>query len=109
MIDIAVSIGNFEINLSGLIVGGASFLIIIFGRWACIAGEYYLTKRIWIAFLIVGIVSLLSSLFIGQVILASVLSIFGLTLLWGIHEVIEQEERVRKGWFPLNPKRNNKV
>ena len=41
-------------------------------------------------------------------VIASVLSIFGLTMLWGIHEVIEQEERVQKGWFPENPKKVKK-
>lgn len=106
MTDVIVEIGQLELNLSGLIVGAASFLIIIFGRWACIAGEYYFTKKLWIAFLILGIASLVSALLIEHVIIASILSIFGLTLLWGIHEIIEQEERVEKGWFPLNPKRN---
>ena len=26
-------------------------------------------------------------------------------MLWGIKEMKEQQERVRKGWFPRNPKR----
>ena len=25
---------------------------------------------------------------------------------WGIHEIIAQEKRVLKGWFPENPKRS---
>lgn len=105
MTDILVETGGVEMNLSGLIVGAASFLIIIFGRYACIAGEYYFSKRLWLAFLVAGIASLLAALWIGNLILGSVVSIFGLTLLWGIHEIIEQEERVKKGWFPANPKR----
>jgi hypothetical protein len=103
MNDVLINIQNIELNLSGLIVGGASFLIIIFGRWACIAGEYYFSKKIWISFLLVGIMALLLSLLLKSIVIASVLSIFGLTMLWGIHEVIEQEERVKKGWFPENP------
>ena len=106
MIDVLVEIGKTELNLSGLIVGAASFLIIVFGRWACIAGEYYFTKKLWYVFLLVGMASLATALFLDAVIPASVLSIFGLTMLWGIHEIIEQEERVEKGWFPANPKRN---
>jgi len=105
MTDVWMTIGHNSINLSGLIVGGATFLIIIFGRWACIAGEYYFTKKLWIAFLISGIASLIASLLIETMIPASLLSIFGLTMLWGIHEIIEQEERVAKGWFPVNPKK----
>jgi hypothetical protein len=31
--------------------------------------------------------------------------VFGFSSLWSIHEIIEQEERVKKGWFPANPKR----
>jgi hypothetical protein len=105
MVDVLVQIGGTEINLSGLIVGAASFLIIIFGRWACIAGEYHFTKNLWYLFLVLGISSLIAALFIKMTIPASILSIFGLTLLWGIQEIIEQEERVEKGWFPKNPKR----
>lgn len=105
MNEIVLNLGDVSLNASGLIVGAASFLIIIFGRWACIAGEYYFTKKLWIAFLIVGIASLAAALYISNLLAASVLSIFGLTLLWGIHEIIEQEERVAKGWFPENPKR----
>lgn len=105
MTDVLIDIGDRSVNLSGLFVGAATFLIIVFGRWACIAGEYYFTKRLWIAFLVIGIASLAANLIIDAVIPASVLSIFGLTMLWGIHEIIEQEERVAKGWFPENPKR----
>ncbi len=108
MTDILLKIAGVEMNLSGLIVGAASFLIIIFGRYACISGEYHFSKKLWIAFLVVGIASLLAALLINNLILGSVISIFGLTLLWGIHEIIEQEERVEKGWFPANPKRKYK-
>jgi hypothetical protein len=105
MTDFLINISDLSLNLSGLIVGAATFLIIIFGRWACIAGEYYFSKKIWIAFLLFGILGLIAGLFVKNVLIASILCIFGLTLLWGIHEVIEQEERVQKGWFPENPKR----
>ena len=105
MTDVLVNIGGLDLNLAGLIVGGATFLIIIFGRYACIAGEYHFTKRLWIAFLISGSGALIAALFIDNLITASIVSIFGLTMLWGIHEIIEQEERVNKGWFPSNPKR----
>lgn len=109
MTDILINIGAHEINLAGLVVGASSFFIIMFGRWACIAGEFYFTKKIWIAFLFTGIISLFVSFIFEHVIFSSILSIFGLTLLWGIHEVIEQEERVRKAWFPHNTKREKKV
>jgi len=33
------------------------------------------------------------------------LGVLGCTFLWSIQELYEQEERVRKGWFPENPNR----
>jgi hypothetical protein len=38
--------------------------------------------------------------------LSAFFAIMGFTYLWGIGEIIEQEERVRKGWFPKNPQRD---
>lgn len=108
MNDIIVNIAAHELNISGLLVGASSFLIIILGRWACIAGEYYFSRKIWISFLLIGILALIAGLLIKDVLIASILSIFALTMFWGIHEVIEQEERVKKGWFPENPKRIKK-
>jgi len=94
-----------SLNFSGLIIGIATIVIIWFGRYACIKGEYYFTKKLWFIFLLVGILSVVSSLFIYNTIISAVVSIFGFTFLWGIHEIIEQEERVQKGWFPKNEKR----
>ena len=34
------------------------------------------------------------------------LGVLGVTCLWSIKELHEQEERVHKGWFPSNPKRH---
>ena len=39
--------------------------------------------------------------FEGIIVGAAVFSCF-----WGIHEIIGQEKRVLKGWFPENPKRH---
>jgi hypothetical protein len=94
------------LNFDGLVVGAALILIMWIGRTACIKGEYYFTRKLWILFLIIGIFSVGMALFVKDVILSSVLSIFGFTFLWGIHEIIEQEERVRKGWFPRRKKLN---
>jgi hypothetical protein len=96
---------NTEINISGLLVGVYSFVNIIVARKICIIGEYYFSKKIWIAFLIFGLICILFSLFCDSIIVSTILGITGFTYLWGIHEVIEQEERVNKGWYPKNPKR----
>ena len=33
---------------------------------------------------------------------------FRITCIWSIKELFEQEERVKKGWFPENPKKKQK-
>lgn len=37
--------------------------------------------------------------------LSAMLAILGFSLLWIIRELFEQQERVRKGWFPRIPNR----
>jgi len=93
------------INLIGIIVGLASFLIIMFARYSCIVGEYYFTKKLWIAFLVIGIMGIIISFLLINIILSTVVAIVAFNYLWGINEIIEQENRVKKGWFPKNPKR----
>lgn len=51
------------------------------------------------------LVTLAASLFVKNDLLSGTRGIGSFTFLWGIHEVIEQEERVKKGWFPQNSKR----
>jgi len=92
-------------NLTGIIVGAGAFVCIAAGRYLTIKAEYYFTKRFWIGFLIIGIGCILLSLSLSSFILSSILAILGFTFLWGIGEILEQEKRVEKGWFPKNPKR----
>ena len=92
-------------NFDGVIIGGASFLIIGCFHPIVIKGEYYFSKKIWPIFLILGIVSLAASVFISFFILRGIIAVFGISCLWSILEIFEQEERVKKGWFPKNPKR----
>ncbi|MGM0496839.1 MAG: DUF4491 family protein [Bacteroidota bacterium] len=98
-------IGN--LNLTGLIIGIAAFLIIAIARYTTIKAEYYFSKIFWIVFLIIGVFALGASLLAESFILSSILSILGFNYLWGIGEIIEQEKRVEKGWFPKNPKRKH--
>ena len=84
-------------NYSGLILGVATFLLIGVFHVIVVKGEYYFSKKIWPLFLATGIASLFISLFISSPVISS--------CLWSIRELFEQEERVKKGWFPKNPKR----
>lgn len=89
-----------NLNYTGIVIGVATFVIIAFSRYVCIKAEYYFTKKFWIAFLIMGILSLTGSVFTANLIISAILGINGFSFLWGIGEIIEQEERVKKGWYP---------
>ncbi|MFO7939980.1 MAG: DUF4491 family protein [Bacteroidales bacterium] len=94
-----------NLNFSGLVVGFATFIIISKARYLTIVAEYYFTKKFWIGFLILGLGLVILAAFTEHAELSAILAITGFTYLWGIGEIIEQEERVEKGWFPKNPKR----
>lgn len=92
-------------NYSGLILGVATFLLIGVFHVIVVKGEYYFSKIIWPLFLATGIASLFISLFISSPVISSLIAVFGISCLWSIRELFEQEDRVKKGWFPKNPKR----
>ncbi|WP_454052752.1 DUF4491 family protein [Clostridium sp. Marseille-Q7071] len=92
-------------NFQGIIIGIFSFLIIGIFHPIVIKGEYYFSKKIWPMFLLLGIIFIIVSLNIKGQLLSALLGVTGFSCLWSIHELIEQEQRVKKGWFPKNPKR----
>jgi len=93
------------LNFQGIIIGIFSFLIIGIFHPIVIKGEYYFSKKIWPMFLLLGIIFIIVSLNIKGQLLSALLGVTGFSCLWSIHELIEQEQRVKKGWFPKNPKR----
>ena len=90
---------------SGLLVGVVAFLLIGVFHVVVIKGEYHFGKRIWPLFAVIGVVSVIASLFIENITVGVLVAVFGITCIWTIKELFEQEERVKKGWFPENPKR----
>ena len=93
---------------TGLVIGAVSFLIIGIFHPIVIKCEYYFSARVWPVFLIGGLMACLLSMFARQTVLSAILGVLGFTMLWSIGELKHQEERVRKGWFPVNPKRTNR-
>ena len=92
--------------MQGILIGLSAFIIIGVFHPIVVKGEYYFSKKIWPLFLIIGIILLIFSYITkNNILLSSILGITGFSCLWSIHEIIEQEERVKKGWFPENPKR----
>jgi hypothetical protein len=47
-------------------------------------------------------------LFVDNTYISIFLGIFAFSSFWSIGEVFKQRERVRKGWFPKNPRRKDK-
>lgn len=92
-------------NISGLIIGLSTFLIIGIFHPLVIKGEYYFGEKIKWFFLGAGILFLMAALIVSSTIVSSLLGVTAFSCFWSIHEVKQQVERVRKGWFPANPKR----
>ena len=97
--------GNTAMNYQGILIGGAAFIIIGIFHPVVVKAEYHLGTRIWPLFLVVGAVALVLSAFLENTLWSAILGVFGFSSLWSIREILEQAERVRKGWFPENPER----
>lgn len=95
------------LNFLGIIIAVVTFLVIGLFHPIVIKSEYYFGVKCWWAFALAGVVFLALSLFIENIIASSVLGVIGCSSFWSILEIFEQRERVRKGWFPKNPKRND--
>jgi hypothetical protein len=94
-----------EYHLEGLFIGICTFLIIGLFHPVVVKAEYYWGTRCWWIFLLLGIAGVVASLLVDSLLVASLLGVFAFSSFWTIKEVFEQEERVRKGWFPKNPRR----
>lgn len=89
----------------GVVIGAGAFLIIGVLHPVVIKTEYYFGSKAWPFFLIGGLIFIGLSIFTNITILSSLLAVLGFSLLWSIHELFEQVNRVKKGWFPSNPKK----
>ncbi|MDE6448161.1 MAG: DUF4491 family protein [Muribaculaceae bacterium] len=95
-------------NIQGLAIGLATFLIIGIFHPLVIKGEYYLGQKCNWLFLFGGIAMLAASLITSGV-WSILCGVTAFSCFWSILEVREQRERVRKGWFPANPRRRDSV
>ena len=95
-------------HLGGLMLGICTFLIIGIFHPIVIKAEYYFGTRSWWFFLVLGILGIIACLWISNLFWSSLLGVFAFSCFWSIHEIFQQEKRVRKGWFPKNPNRKYK-
>lgn len=92
-------------NLIGVYLSFFMLFAIGFGFFWVIKLEYYFGARIWKAVLVLGLVLCAGSVFMPTFESSAVMGIFGGSVVWGATELPDQEERVRQGHFPANPRR----
>ena len=96
-----------ELHYTGIIIAVSTFLIIGIFHPIVILMEYYTGTKYWWIYLIIGFISVCSAFCIANVIISSILGVLGASMLWSIGELLQQKQRVEKGWFPMNKKRQN--
>ncbi len=92
-------------TFEGIILGASVFLIIGIFHPIVIKMEYYLGKRSWWMLFVAGIVFCILSIFTVNQTVSAIFGATAFSCFWSIHELFEQERRVLKGWFPMNPRR----
>lgn len=95
-----------EHHILGVAIGAATFLIIGLFHPLVIKGHYYFGTACRWWFLAAGIIFMILAVAVSDVLWSSLLGVVSFSSLWSIKEVVEQEQRVKKGWFPANPKRH---
>ena len=96
-------------EFTGILIGLVVFVTIGVFHPVVVKAEYYFSKKIWPLFAGAGAFFLLLSLWVEAVFFSAVSAVIGMSFLWSIRELFEQEKRVEKGWFPMNPNRKNCV
>ncbi len=92
-------------HIGGLIIGICTFLIIGLFHPLVIKSEYHFGVKCWWWYLVGGLIALAACIWVADLFWSSLLGVTAFSSFWSIGEVREQQERVRKGWFPRNPRR----
>lgn len=90
-------------NLTGLLVGLSTFLIIGLFHPLVVKAEYYIGVKSWVLFAFAGVAFSIGSILIDHMICSIIMGVVAFSSFWSILEVVHQRERVRKGWFPEGP------
>jgi hypothetical protein len=92
-------------NLTGILFGAFTFLAIGLGFLWVIKLEYFVGAHVAWAVAVLGIAVVLGSLFVPGFLPSAIMGVLSGTLFWGATELPAQEERVSRGLFPANPRR----
>ena len=95
-------------GLLGLATGLATFVVIGVFHPIVIKAEYYWGVGCWWAFLVAGCVFAGVSVLLSDAFCSTLAGVVAFSCFWSIIELFEQRKRVKKGWFPANPKRVKK-
>ena len=96
------------INTTGLLLGLFMLFAIGFGFFWVIKVEFYLGAQVWKTVLLIGVLLCLGTLFVPSFLPSALLGILGGSIVWGATELPPQEERVRRGLFPQNPRKGKR-
>ena len=91
-------------NLTGIIIGLITFLIIGLFHPLVIKGEYWFGVKCWWVFLLMGTGGIVAALLLHNVIASVSCGVFAFSSFWSIGELFQQRKRVEKGWFPKREK-----
>ena len=95
-----------NINYDGLLMGLVAFFMIGFFHPIVIKVEYYFGKKVWPLFVLMGIISIIISVFFTNNYLSVIFGVLGFSLIWSAGELIQQHKRVMLGRAKKNPKRD---
>ena len=92
-------------NFFGLILGITTLFIIGLGFVWVIRGERYFGLLWWPYIMGLGLLVIVSSLFLQNDWISALLGATGSSLIWGSTEFKEQAVRAELGWYPFNEKK----
>ena len=82
-----------EHHLTGLVIGICTFLIIGMFHPVVIKSEYYWGTKCWWFFLLLGIGGIIASVYVDNILIASLLGVFAFSSFWSIKEIFERYPR----------------
>jgi len=94
-----------NLQWAGLALAGLIFGAIAFGHVAVRWVNYRFGTRPAPYVFALGLVCLGLSLVVSRDLASAALGILGMTTVWDAFELLRQEERIRRGHAPANPKR----
>ena len=92
-------------NLTGLWIGLLTLIVIGLGFLWVIKFEYFIGAKPWKWVLVAGLIVCGISLLLDSFWASAIVGILGGSIVWGATELPGQEERARRGLFPVHPKR----